>query len=390
MVGNMNKLENFLIIIKEMGAIVDSNKVEKSIEYLALPNKKNVKWLMPLVKKNGKKNSFLLYQPSSLKAKLLKFIFINTPNLILKIIFRKSIVWLNTTEFLRKIIKNQDKYNYSFFLGTDGLDCKPTIQISDDIQPIMYLKVTNKNNVKNLFNNEEKILKVLNSTEINEMCPKVIINEVYGKLSVFASSTTKAIKSEYIKDLINEHVNFLVKLYFSTKKYILSKRTKYYIYTQQGINSYIKNNPTELWILDSFNQAINKLIDKKVYICTSHRDFTMWNCYFNNKKIFVFDWEYANEESLPFFDILHFIIKKSILDGISVEVIYKSIINNDMINKYAKEINISIEVINSFIILYLIDIILLYDFKIDTYSKEELRIKNNRLKLMKYVLELGL
>lgn len=390
MVGNMSKLETFFTTIKEMGVIINNKKSDENILYLALPSIKNVKWIMPLNEKKDKKISFLLYQPSTIKAKLLKNMFINTPNLILKNIFRKNIIYLNTNNFLNEIKKQEDIYNYSFFLGTDGFDCKPTIQISNSREPLMYLKVTSKKNVKNLFNNEEKILKSLNSTVIKDRCPSVVINQYYGKLNIFASSTTKTIKSKYIKELTNEHVDFLAQLYFSTKKQLFSQASSYFINTQERISNYLKINLDDFWIADIFNQVGIKLANSKIYECINHRDFTMWNCYFNDKKIFVFDWEYANRDGLPFFDILHFIIKRNILDEVSEEKIYKLITNNNMIKKYANEINVSIEHLNDFIILYLIDVILLDDFKIDISSNEQLKVKYNRIKLLKYVLELRL
>lgn len=386
MVGNMKRLDEFLLIIKELGVEVDTDS-DESTPYLVIPNTRNPKWLMPLDKKSIKKNSFLLYQASTIKGKILKKIYESMPNIVIKILFFNNIIYLNTEKFLYDLNNKNNKYSYSFFLGTEGSDCKTTIQVSNESKPVMYLKLTKKPNVKKLFYNENEILNFLKNTMINNKCPDVLINQEYKGWDIFAISTTKSIKSTFNNRLTNEHVDFLAELYKNTKREPLGETSKYFSDSICICNRYLKKNPKDIWILDIFKDMVSNLEYHGISVCTSHRDFTMWNCYFNYNDIFVFDWEYASQTSLPFFDILHFIIQPAILNDIDEKNIYKELTNNTMIERYAEKICISIELINYFIILYLIDIILLYDSKIEVYKEEDIRVKNNRLKLLNYIME---
>lgn len=389
----MKKINTFLDTIKNIGFEKCDQQNGNIEKYLAIPNIKNVRWLVPLNDKVNKKNSILLYQPSTIKGKVLKELYLRVPFAIIKCILKKNIINLNRINILnnKKLFENKIFYNeevyYSFFLGTEGAHCKITVQISDKNKPIMYLKVTDKFEIVELFNNEEKILSLLNNTTLNNEIPNIITNTKYNQLYCFASSTTKTIKSNYRNNLSREHVDFLVNLYLSTKNKLIDEESIYYKSTNILLDKYMTQNKESMWIKDAFQNSFENIKMMKVHLGVCHRDFTFWNCYFNDNKIFVFDWEYATNDYPPYFDVLHFIIQKKILEGESCEKIYESIIENSFIYEYAKRIDVSFKNIKDFIILYLIDILLLYEFRAKEFSTSDLLNKERRLKMLKYVLE---
>lgn len=390
---NMNNINIFLKTINNLGFKL-GNKEQKNVDrYLAIPNIEDAKWLLPLNDNSNRRNSILLYQPSTIKGYLLKSVYLMIPVTFAKNILKANLVTLNNINILNnknlfrdKNIRYTDIY-YSFFLGTKGAHCKTTIQISDKSNPIMYLKLTDNPEIAQLFNNEDKILRLLSNTVMRNNIPIVLSNTKNGDYYYFASSTTKTTKSKYKKTLSIEHVNFLVDLYLSTKGKVISNESKYYIDTKNLLINYLNKNKNSQWIMNIFEEVFIKIKNTKLTLGVCHRDFTFWNCYFNDNKIFVFDWEYAIEESLPYIDILHFIIQKSILDNEKCEEIYKRVIDNKFILKYSERINVSSEMINEFMILYLIDILLLYEFRGEELSTSELKVKKKRLDLIKYIWE---
>lgn len=53
--------------------------------------------------------------------------------------------------------------------------------------------------------------------------------------------------------------------------------------------------------------------DQTVELNFSHGDFTSWNCYINNEKLAVYDWELSSGKRPKAFDFFHFIIQNGIL-----------------------------------------------------------------------------
>ena len=98
----MKKINVFLDTIKNIGFEKCDQQNENIEKYLAIPNIKNVRWLVPLNDKINKKNSVLLYQPSAIKGKVLKELYLRIPFVIIKCIFKKNII-----QSLKKIYKNK-------------------------------------------------------------------------------------------------------------------------------------------------------------------------------------------------------------------------------------------------------------------------------------------
>ncbi len=88
------------------------------------------------------------------------------------------------------------------------------------------------------------------------------------------------------------------------------------------------------------------LKDKSLPFGLAHRDFVPWNIYFANNGIFVFDWEYADEQCIPFWDIIHFTFFPLMLRmNKTVKQFLKYWHNNELrqfINEYSHNINIDV------------------------------------------------
>ena len=152
MVGNMKRLDEFLLIIKELGVKVATDSDENT-PYLVIPNTRNPKWLMPLDKKSIKKNSFLLYQASTIKGKILKKIYESIPNIVIKILFFNNIIYLNTEKFLYDLNNKNNLININT-ASIQELDTLP------GIGEATANKIVNYREEKGKFNSIEEIKNV--------------------------------------------------------------------------------------------------------------------------------------------------------------------------------------------------------------------------------------
>ena len=62
-------------------------------------------------------------------------------------------------------------------------------------------------------------------------------------------------------------------------------------------------------------RCLDQLGDAPVQRSFKHGDFTPWNILAVRDKLFVFDWEYAEESALPGWDLFHFIVQTGVLVG---------------------------------------------------------------------------
>jgi hypothetical protein len=59
--------------------------------------------------------------------------------------------------------------------------------------------------------------------------------------------------------------------------------------------------------------STGKICKERVPLGLTHRDFTPWNTFLADGRLFVFDWEYGRRNWPPLLDALHFVIQKGVL-----------------------------------------------------------------------------
>ena len=60
-------------------------------------------------------------------------------------------------------------------------------------------------------------------------------------------------------------------------------------------------------------RCVERLMDVPISFGFKHGDFTPWNILDESGKLFIFDWEYAEQSALPGWDLFHFIVQTSVL-----------------------------------------------------------------------------
>ena len=268
--------------------------------------------------------------------------------------FLKSILWeiisfiyRTNISLLKNLFKDtKRKFDYLFCAAINDQNESKKIIIfhinKNTFIPDLLSKIPIDNYTKKLLDQECMILSLLKKNKL--MCSPNIhyIKGIYYH---------EFIENKYSSTQFNnEHVRFLIKLLKkdkiqtkNIKKLFFKKinKIKFNVSTKILFKNILKNIPDDI------------LIPKSM----SHGDFCPWNIMENKeKKLIAIDWEYSDNSSLPFEDLLNFFLKKKmlidngeILDTLDWQNIYSSksfnlylrnIIDNEIYLKYI--INLSL------------------------------------------------
>ncbi|MBQ6816125.1 MAG: hypothetical protein IJP26_02695 [Clostridia bacterium] len=336
--------------------------------YIAFSNNKGKKWS---VHKNNISTSLKLYEPMHLKGRFFK--------LLLPIFYKIGLLkyFLNYEEnsvvLSEKLMTFLESYygknfEFSVFWGTPCIDSKITIQIFKNNKILGYCKVGKNNRVKNLFYLEKDKLKFLKEKNFDYAPDCLDVVPLNNNEYAFLQTTNKKKNYKTPKKFGKSHYRFLLDLFNKTNKSILFEETDFYSslnFLQKNINlideKFRENVNSNL--TDIMNLYANKIVNWGLV----HRDFTPWNTYFNNGKLFAFDFEYALFNAPGFIDKWHFIFQTNI---------FKNKLNNKKLIKKVKKLKFynSLE-----IKIYLLDIISLY---LTRGEKEDIDIANKRAELL--------
>ena len=300
------------------------------MRYYRITNAEGKSWVMP---ERNMKVGMMLYQPSSKKGKLLKTLFplLYWNPLVRKLLhvevcdfpFDKSI-----EDYLHDVFKSS-YLEYAIFMGTPCKNQKVTIQVFCKGNILGYCKLTQNKDVFNLFEKEKQTLDYLNSLEIKYIPVCLDCGHVGDKYYTFVQSTIKTLKSSIKHELDEQHYRFVKELAEKTK---VSVR-----YTDSDFGKMIHSLSLHLDCFDDEDKkylkqgidVVNDFYKDKSDFSFYHGDFTPWNTFEENGKLFVFDLEYASRSCPSYMDLFHFFGQVGILENKkSVNELYKEYLQN--------------------------------------------------------------
>lgn len=330
-----------------------------NIQYVIIPNSDNKVWIMPCKNMNMAMN---LYQPSSIKGKLLKLLlpYSYKLKLVRKFVGIKLVNISIEDVFINKIesILGFRDLEYSFFLGTPSIHQKATIQIYKNNKILGYCKVSNNKEIINLFNKEKDILNYLHDKGVNSIPNCLFSGKLTNTVNVFVQSTVKSCKSKVIHEINKKHIDFLKELEEKTKVYCTYEESDFKQSIERlklNINIF-KDNLEQEVILNAI-KIVENVMGNNTEFSVYHNDFTPWNMFFEKDNLFVFDFEYAKKTYPSLIDIFHFFTQTAIfVRKEDASVIYmnfkKQFINGELKDLFSNP--------SKYYMCYLIDIISLY------------------------------
>jgi hypothetical protein len=252
-----------------------------------------------------------IYQPSNLNGKLLKSCF----PVIKRFAFVRYALGISVhkygiqpflLDFLCKLYKVKN-VEITLFCGTPSVHQKITMQVTNGSKILGYCKISEKEEVKALFQHKESILKTLYDKGITNI-PQCLYNGLLqDETHIFVQTSTKTKNSKVLHQLSVTHWDFLSQLHQKTKTSLPFEKSDFYQSLQL-----LKENMSCCPSLNiscvrlAITRAEEFYKGKQVEFSFYHSDFTPWNMFVEKDELFVFDWEYAKHTFPPFMDAFHF------------------------------------------------------------------------------------
>jgi len=179
---------------------------------------------------------------------------------------------------------------------------KFVIQVVKGSKVAGYLKFAVTDESAKALENEEKILKLLESETINSFCyPKILYSErFYGKKLLFLGAP------EHLKSPIKINFKAILELWKNISEIESRTLLLEQIPYLKDLESKIKGNGNapEIEISGIFDKIMRDLRGLEIKTGLVHGDFKIWNIFeLKNDKFYVIDWEWAQRNSLPLWDL---------------------------------------------------------------------------------------
>lgn len=291
-------------------------------KYIRITNKDQKTWILPC---RNLKTALCLYQPSSAKGKALKQMIpalIRLPAVsevglrMLGIQKQKDGIPEDLQKYLSNIYADGDDIQFAAFLGTPGIHQKVTVQISMGNKILGYCKVTKNREIFKIFQHEQNVLKYLSDCGI-ENIPKCIRCEVFeDNQFVFVQTTIKTLKSRVRHELGLLELEFIHQLAERTQVTMDFAQTDFYgsIHRLQERLCILEENGFSTRVLRLVYNNLTEYYQGIRHFSAYHRDFTPWNSFVENGKLFVFDFEYAALQYPAYLDAIHYLCQTAVFE----------------------------------------------------------------------------
>jgi thiamine kinase-like enzyme len=221
---------------------------------------------------------------------------------------------------VEQVIADSGEVDYSIFTGTKGENRKSIIGLHRQNQTTHFIKVAFNEQPQQLIKNEIQMLTTLSKYDFTALSlpqPSIAIDPSFVKMTNVKPAAI--ISANRLRDV---HIKALAELYLTNNE----KRK-------------IKNTPAwetisnQLCLLDKEHEILNNLDHTVVYniiqklfalhnsvdteaeipVSFAHGDFTPWNMYTDDHRLYVYDWELAGAGMPMLFDLFHFIFQSQVL-----------------------------------------------------------------------------
>lgn len=336
--------------------------------YISITNAEGKTWIVP---KKNMVTALEIYQPVTKSGKILKlalpiatkfgFIPIAHNEVEIEDIVPKSI--------LEKIQQyfGSSNYQLSYFSGSPGTHMKPTIQVSSDRKILGYVKYTDNIEIKKLFDNEEIILNLLRKKG-ERAVPNCLFNDKIDDFYIFIQDTKKKLHARIMHKMSGVYTLFLHDLYQKTKILDSYENTDFFsMLNDLKCKLKVLSEEDQIVVMKAINRVNNYYFSKsKVEFGVCHRDFTPWNTCMVNKKLYVFDWEYAKESYPCGIDLARLYVELKRREERKT--------NKEIIQQYKEENKSTLSLIS-----YLLDNI---DIYLNRGKADDMKIVNQSLELL--------
>lgn len=274
-------------------------------------------WLMPARNMQVGMN---LYQPSGEKGKLMKALFpiLHDIPFVRRAIHAETLRCDLTDELAQMLYRlfHENNLEFSIFCGTPCVHQKITMQLSKGNRILGYCKLTDSDEIAMLFDSESKILSEFAKKGMTGIPECLFCGKLQNGINLFIQNTVKTGKSRVLHRWTSLHDDFLDILYRNTRKSLVFEDSDYYrtLIELKSHTDWLPEGIDRTPIIHIIAQVLARYHYQTVEFSAYHADFTPWNMFVENGKLFVFDWEYARLTYPPFLDHYHFFTQTAIFE----------------------------------------------------------------------------
>lgn len=285
--------------------------------YYRLANAEGKAWLMPA---RQLQVGMELYQPSGRKGKLLKRLFplLHRSTLVRRVLQAESLRCELREEVRGHLVKifGSRPLCFSIFCGTPCVHRKITMQISAGNDILGYAKFTDVGHIASLFQREKDLLGELWQKGLRDIPQPLFCGQLESGITMFVQSTAKTLRAKTLHRWTPIHDDFLARLYACTRQRLPFEQTDYCRMLQQlsAHFDWLPDADAQQAARWAYGYLMQKWAGRTVDVAACHADFTPWNTFLAGKRLYAFDWEYAERTYPPRLDRYHFFTQTAIFE----------------------------------------------------------------------------
>jgi hypothetical protein len=294
--------------IEALGVRMNTESQPDAVPYAIIGGRSNARWwLIPLQNGRVAASALAMFQPTLASARWLKRIAVLCSQLGLTRLWARPSLYISGQPAIASAFARDDLY-FAYFTGTDSPHRKAAVQVMDSEGGILgYAKVSRNPAVKELIRHEGAMLGKVKELDLQTaIIPTVLYAGPMADAEVLVTDTLKTNRTRTTLVFTPAHRAFLDELARKTAAGKISAQEMGASYRER-FNT-VTNRLDDRW-RKRLDQAINRLeldAGTQFSLAMAHGDFTPWNTFMVDSKLYVFDWEYALEAAPVGINQVHF------------------------------------------------------------------------------------
>ena len=259
---------------------------------------------------------------------------------------------------LRELFRRKDLC-FAVSLGTPGPHRKPVIQVMNlEGKVLGFAKLGWNKATKELVRHESQMLQFLNQQNFPFEVPRVLYAYDDGNWNICVQESPRGCVRSAPQRLCKDYINILCAFADRGVRWESLEKTFFWnriiVRVQQIQNSYWRHVMAR--VVETVHEQWS---DKKVPLHLAHGDFTPWNAIQIDGRLYLYDWEYAEEWAPAGYDLFHFLVQISWLVEKKkpkeiVDIVLMKAYEKDL-HKYWKKFEIDANGVKKLFQLYLLD-----------------------------------
>jgi len=354
---------------------VDDHELEwetaGSFGWLTLNNGRG--YLIPLGSRQAALTGLRLYNEQKLKAKIAKKVLAASLNgrsgcfllpkirmLVRRDLPKEEKTKVSLLEHLREIVGRRE-ISFAVSLGTPGPHRKPVLEMIDPKDGVVgFVKVGWNGATNALVRNEADVSRYLSTVSLNSFSvPTLLYAGWWHDHFLCIQSAPRGTIRSAPKNLDSQYLSVLDELRSFHIRWMPLQDSVFWRKLLQRIEA--MGNTIHHGILQRGLYTVERLLcNNPLPFHLSHGDFAPWNAQLSNDRLFVFDWEYADFESPPLWDLLHFNVQTlRLIENRSPGEIHQIVIHGngrgEPKRSHVNSISLSDDALKPLFLLYLLD-----------------------------------